>query len=70
VLGGDLGFHKDKELLDHRKIATNFSRKIVYFGVSVWVNETFQLMDKITDTYFHIMQLFFCIKNTQKHGMV
>lgn len=56
--GGDLGFHKDKEFLDQGKITINFSRNFVYFGVSVWVNETFQLTDKITDTYFHIMQLF------------
>jgi hypothetical protein len=38
VLGGDLGFHKD-EFLDQGKTATNFSRNVVFFGVSVWINE-------------------------------
>ena len=60
MLGGDLGLHKDKEFLDQEKIAINFSKNIVYFGVSVWVNETFQLMDKITDTFPHHAVICIC----------
>jgi hypothetical protein len=52
------GFHKDQEFLDQGKITINFSRKIVYFGGSVWVDKTFQLTGNDRQTYFHIMQLF------------
>jgi hypothetical protein len=60
------GFHKDKELPDQGKITINFSRNIVYCGVSVWVNETFWLMDKMKDRHISTSCSYlymFCTKN-------